>query len=446
MHAHTTLCMYELNLNTRPLYKITNNMNSDADLLSSYGPEERAHIVRLGIFMHEKGREFWSHHQMPSSSSSSLSDEFAATQLKEELDRMKERLHAVREEEFKKGELRAEGYRREAEQRRRECELERARCDKLIQGINAEVERASAARVEELGKQLVALKAKNEWYYNMYEDKSKGKHYEEELYPRLLDYNDKHMNAVWTITHVGSVLSEKTDFHFRHKELGTTVLLDTKNNLPTNPVANTADFERDVLRKETNAVGGIMLANGSICNKKRFELNKIKGGKHLVFVSGFDRDNVAFVFMLLDWLVELAQAKGDEAVQRGTLQKILITNYRKELAQIEALDKARKAAQRSIDDIVSDYLSYFNEDIEMASKSEEVGASSVRVKEKTSSDVVSIESLEQGRRVIGTRSKYYLAYDAPDPCIQYFKSNYARKQKMLQLEQCSENLILEVDA
>ena len=422
-------------------------MNSDADLLGSYSPEERAHIVRLGIFLHEQGREFWSqqqheHEQMPPS----LADEFAAAQLKEELDRMKERLHAVRDEEYKKGERRAEEYRREAEQRRRECEAERARCDKLIQGINAEVERASAARVDELGKQVAALKAKNEWYYNMYEDKSKGKHYEEELYPKLLDYNDKHMNAVWTITHVGSVLSEKTDFHFRHKELGTTVLLDTKNNLPTNPVANTADFERDVMRKETNAVGGIMLANGSICNKKRFELNRIKGGKHLVFVSGFDRDNVAFVFMLLDWLIELAQAKGDEAVQRGTLQKILITNYRKELAQLDALDRAKKVTQRALDDIVSDYLSYFNEDIEMASKSEEVGQSSVRVKEKTSAEVVSIESLEQGRRVIGTRSKYYLTYDAPDPCIQYFKSNYARKQKILQLEQCLENLILTVDA
>jgi len=413
--------------------------------LTAYSLEERAHIVRLGIFLHEQGREFWAQHQHHHHESpASLSDEFAATKLKEEVNNLKERLHAVREEEFKKGERRAEEYRREAEQRRRECEVERNRCDRLIQGINAEVERASAARVDELGKQIAALKAKNEWYYNMYEDKSKGKHYEEELYPRLLDYNDKHMNAVWTITHVGSVLSEKTDFHFRHKELGTTVLLDTKNNLPTNPVANTADFERDVLRKETNAVGGIMLANGSICNKKRFELNRIKGGKHLVFVSGFDRDNVAFVFMLLDWLLELAQKKGDEAVQRGTLQKILITNYRKELAQLDALDKSKKAAQRALDDIVADYLSYFNEDIEMASKSEEVGASSVRVKEKTSTEVVSIDALEQGRRVIGTRSKYYLTYDAPDPCIQYFKSNYARKQKMLQLS--TENLVIEVDA
>ena len=418
------------------------SLDTEADLevdLSAYGPDERMHILRLGVFMHENGREFWTQHKTPS-----LSDDFAMAKMKEEVERMKQRVHEVREEEFVKAERRVEDYRRECEARRRECEAERARCDKLIQGINTEVERASASRVEDMEKQLAEFKAKNDWYYSMYEDKSKGKNYEEELYPKLLDYNDKHMNSVWTITHVGSVLSEKTDFHFRHKELELTVLLDTKNNLPTNPVANTADFERDVLRKETNAVGGIMLANGSICNKKRFELNKTKGGKHLVFVSGFDRDNVAFVFALLDWLLELAQKRGEEAVQRGTLQKILVANYRKELAQLDALDRAKKAAQRAVDDIVSDYLSYFNEDIEMASKSEEVGASSVRVKEKTSTEVVNIEALEQGRRVIGTRSKYFLTYDAPDPCVQYFKSNYARKQKMLQLS--TENLVLDVDA
>ena len=75
-------------------------MNTDADLLSSYAPEERDHIVRLGIFLHEQGRDFWSG-RCQTSSASSLSAEFAAAQLKEELDRMKERLHAVREEEFK---------------------------------------------------------------------------------------------------------------------------------------------------------------------------------------------------------------------------------------------------------------------------------------------------------------------------------------------------------
>ena len=87
-------------------------MNSDAAELSAYAPEERAHIVRLGIFLHEQGREFWARHQHHETTAPSLADEFAAAQLKEELDRMKERLHAVREEEFKKGERRAEEYRR----------------------------------------------------------------------------------------------------------------------------------------------------------------------------------------------------------------------------------------------------------------------------------------------------------------------------------------------
>ena len=420
------------------------SQEADLDLdievdLSGYSPDERLHILRLGVFLHENGRDFWTQHKTPL-----LSDDFEMVRMKEEVDRMKQRVHDVREEEFLKAERRVDDYRRECDERRRECEAERARCDRLIQGINGEVDRASASRVTDMEKQMAELKAKNDWYFSMYEDKSKGKNYEEELYPRLLDYNDRHMNSVWTITHVGSVLSEKTDFHFRHKELELTVLLDTKNNLPTNPVANTADFERDVLRKETNAVGGIMLANGNICNKKRFELNKIKGGKHLMFVSGFDRENVAFVFMLLDWLVELAQAKSDEAVQRSTMQKILITAYRKELAQMDALDRARKVAQRAVDDIVADYQAYFNEDIEMASKADEVGQSSVRVKEKTSTEVVNIEALEEGRRVIGARSKYYLAYDAPDPCLQYFKSNYARKQKMMQLQlECPETQAME---
>jgi hypothetical protein len=32
--------------------------------------------------------------------------------------------------------------------------------------------------------------------YSIYEDKIKGKNYEEELYPKLLDYNDNHLNSV----------------------------------------------------------------------------------------------------------------------------------------------------------------------------------------------------------------------------------------------------------
>ena len=56
------------------------------DDLNAYSIEERAHIVRLGIFLHEQGREFWAQHQHHRHESpASLADEFVATKLKEEV-------------------------------------------------------------------------------------------------------------------------------------------------------------------------------------------------------------------------------------------------------------------------------------------------------------------------------------------------------------------------
>jgi hypothetical protein len=63
----------------------------------------------------------------------------------------------------------------------------------------------------------------------------------------------------------------------------------------------------------------------------------------------------------------------------------------------------------------------------MAAKSDEVQASSARVKPKTSTDIIDYDTLEKDRTVIGQRSKYYLEYGTT---IQYFKNNYARNQKV----------------
>jgi hypothetical protein len=93
----------------------------------------------------------------------------------------------------------------------------------------------------------------------------------------------------------------------------------------------------------------------------------------------------------------------------------------------------RKAAQKSIDAILSEFETHFpGEDIEIASKSDEVNASSVRNKPKTSTDIIDYTALENDRIVIGQRSKYYLEYGTT---IQYFKNNYARNQKSKSLDQ-----------
>jgi hypothetical protein len=84
-----------------------------------------------------------------------------------------------------------------------------------------------------------------------------------------------------------------------------------------------------------------------------------------------------------------------------------------------------------MDAIIAEFDTHFaGEDIEMAAKSDEVQVSSVRVKPKTSTDIIDYSVLEKGRTVIGQRSKYYLEYGTT---IQYFKNNYARNQKVTAL-------------
>jgi hypothetical protein len=84
-----------------------------------------------------------------------------------------------------------------------------------------------------------------------------------------------------------------------------------------------------------------------------------------------------------------------------------------------------------MDAILAEFNIHFpGEDIEMAAKSDEVNASSARVKPKTSTDIIDYDTLENDRTVIGQRSKYYLEYGTT---IQYFKNNYARNQKVAAL-------------
>ena len=395
--------------------------------LKDYDEQTQQHIIELGILVYDKSQAYNKSH------SPVHTNEFEFTQLKKQYENLSSRVSEIRDEEYRRGELKVTEYKDALLQ-------ERQRCDKILDALKSDTERQIAYKTEHLSKQLAELEAKNKWYYSLYEDKSKGKNYEEELFPKLLDYNDKQLNSIWQITHVGSVLSEKTDFHFRHKDLGFVLLLDTKNNLPTNPVVSTSEFERDVTRKETNAIGGIMLANGGISCKKRFEINKIQE-KYLVYVSEFERNNIGYIFSLLDLIVEMSRAV-DPTCNKETLRRILLEDYKRELSNIESLERMKKNAQKNLENIVADFATYFKEDIEMQMKNTEIQSSSVRVKPKTSTDVIDFDDMENGKTVIGNRSKYYLEYGTT---IQYFKNNYARNQKQKSLEQVGNNIIITVE-
>ena len=398
---------------------------------ATYDEATQRHIIELGCFIYAKSLE---HHR--ENHPNPAVPEANMVCLKQHVENLSTRVFEVREEEYKKGEAKVAEY-------KQQLTSERQRLDKILATIQTDTERQIASKTEHLHKKIADLETKNKWYYSLYEDKSKGKNYEEELYPKLLDYNDMQLNSIWQITHVGSVLSEKTDFHFRHKDTNVVILLDTKNNLPTNPVVSTAEFERDVLRKETNAIGGIMLANGNISCKKRFEMNRIQQ-KILVYVSCFDRDNIAYLFSLLDMILEMSRGSSLEHGSSVTsiaaveaFRTLLIADYKREQSNLDNAERLRRTAQKSIDAILSEFETHFpGEDIEIAAKSDEVTASSVRNKPKTSTDIIDYTALEKDRTVIGQRSKYYLEYGTT---IQYFKNNYARNQKVKSLEEQQSN-------
>jgi flagellar hook-associated protein FlgK len=415
---------------------------------TTYDEATQRHIIELGCFIYTKSLEHYRDINPSTTTVVAASAVIDANtvHLKQQLEILSTRVFEVREEEYKKGEAKLAEY-------KQQLTAERQRLDKLLTAIQSDTDRQITAKTEHLNKKIADLESKNKWYYSLYEDKSKGKNYEEELYPKLLDYNDTHLNSIWQITHVGSVLSEKTDFHFRHKDMNVVILLDTKNNLPTNPVVSTAEFERDVLRKETNAIGGVMLANGNIACKKRFEINKVQQ-KTLVYVSSYDRNNIGFLFSLLDMIVEMARGSSQSlehdglssaaatAAMTAAFRELLISEYKREQSNLDNAERLRKSAQKSIDAILSEFETHFpGEDIEIAAKSDEVTASSVRIKPKTSTDIIDYTVLEKDRTVIGQRSKYYLEYGTT---IQYFKNNYARNQKVKSLEERPEAAAPEV--
>jgi hypothetical protein len=410
---------------------------------AEYDESTQKHIIDLGCFIYEKSLEhiretvpFTSADATSADATSAVAGtaavhwakEYEYNQLKQQASNLSTRVFEVREEEYKKGEAKAAEY-------KQQLAAERQRLDKILAMIQSDTDRQITAKTDHLNKKIADLETKNKWYYSLYEDKSKGKNYEEELYPKMLDYNDAHLNSIWQITHVGSVLSEKTDFHFRHKDTNAVILLDTKNNLPTNPVVSTAEFERDILRKETAAIGGIMLANGNISCKKKFEINRLQQ-KTLVYVSEFERNNIAYLFSLLDMIVEMsrndASASASASQTKEVLRTLLIADYKREQSNMDNIERMRKSTQKAIDAILAEFDTHFaGEDIEIAAKSDEVSTSSARIKPKTSTDIIDYPALEKDRTVVGQRSKYYLEYGTT---IQYFKNNYARNQKSKSLE------------
>ena len=413
------------------------NINEDnkyMEKLKEYDLKAQEYIINMGSFMYDKSREYFEKEFTEETVLEKWSAEYETQKVMEEKIKWELRF---REKEKESRELRDEIYKaRDEEREKAEKNLEYFKTKEMlmIKNRKEEIEEAISINQKTLRERVNELEKKNKWYFDLYESKEKGTNYEEELYPKMLDYNDKYLNSIWEIQHIGQVMSEKADFHFKNKLTNKVIILDTKNNLPTNPIAKVENFERDVTDKRTNAIGGIMLANGKICNKKKFEINILKD-KYLVYVSNFERENIEFIFSILDQITDLSNLK-EETGDKNKLREILLDTYKRETIALENLEKQKKIIEKILNDLAEDYQKYFDEDITMDIKKKEISSSSVRIRDKTSTAIVDYEELEKERKVIGQRTKYYLQYVDKKGVkkVQYFSNNYARGQKVKSLE------------
>jgi hypothetical protein len=413
------------------------NVNEDnkyMEKLKEYDLKAQEYIINMGSFMYDKSMEYFEKEFTEETVLEKWSAEYETQKVIEEKKKLEQK---IREKEQEARELRDEVYKaRDEEREKAEKNLEYFKTKEMlmIQNRKEEIEEAISINQKTLRERVNELEKKNKWYFDLYESKEKGTNYEEELYPKMLDYNDKYLNSIWDIQHIGQVMSEKADFHFKNKLTNQVIILDTKNNLPTNPIAKVENFERDVTDKRTNAIGGIMIANGKICNKKKFEINILKD-KYLVYVSNFERDNIEFIFSILDQITDLSNMK-EGTGDKNKLREILLDTYKRETIALENLEKQKKIIEKILNDLAEDYQKYFDEDITMDIKKKEISSSSVRIRDKTSTAIVDYEELEKERKVIGQRTKYYLQYVDKKGIkkVQYFSNNYARGQKVKSLE------------
>jgi len=306
----------------------------------------------------------------------------------------------------------------------------------LLSLFDSQVAQQVSQRVEGYKKQNDELRLKNDYYYNLYVDKSKGKFYETELYPRLLEYNTKYMGGQWVIEHVGSSASEKCDFMFKHKDSDAIILLDTKNNIQSQSVNNVDvdKFIRDVSLVENNAIGGILLANSRVCNKREFEINDHQG-RTLVFISNFNQNNVGFIFSLLE-LIYHKYKDDQQEIDMVRVKQSVVDDIKFLKERCNSVTTEKRKLDGYLLQLENRFIELYGQRVEeWENHSANVSTFKTQLHE-TQSMVLDFDTLEEGRRIIGKRSNYYLCYDDPKngiKKIQYFRDNSKRNTKITKL-------------
>lgn len=320
------------------------------------------------------------------------------------------------------------------------CQLEKLNEEKknIIENFNERIKEDVIKETKYLKDEIKELKNKNDYYYNLYVDKNKGKLYEEILYNSLTNINNNKLNNIYEINYIGSALSEKTDFQIYNKISKTIILLDTKNNITSKPVGkiDIDKFIHDVTLIENNAIGGILLANNKISGKSNYELIR-NNDKIFIYVSNFSFDNVEFIFTLIE-IIETLNSENNNNYNIEIIKNDYIDSYVFLKERINNLNNEKRKVNNQLNTLGQKYFSIYKQDIEIEiSKNNKTTTN--KENNNNNNEVLNFDELEKDRIVIGKRTKYYLQFEENNQKkIQYFSNNNPKNKKIKQLEKNNE--------
>jgi|UniRef100_A0A6C0CJU3 hypothetical protein len=415
------------------IYKINKNIkiiegNKYMEKLKEYDLNAQEYIINMGSFMYDKSRKYFEKEFTEETVLEKWSSEHETQKVIEEKKKLEYKLREKENDIIEKTkqitEMRDEVYKaRDEEREKAEKNLEYFKRKELLMINNRKEEIREALDISEknLKERILDLEKKCKEYNEMYVVASKGKKYETDIFKCLIEYNDEKLNSLWEISHVGNV-PMKTDFLFKNKLNGKTILLDTKNNNPNSGVQKVGldKFKRDVERLENNAIGGILLANSCIYTKSNYEVNR-EGDKYLIYIGCFEMNNIPLIFNTLNMIMEYNKC-GEEIKTTDNLREIIKEMYVYEKEKKEKINKEGITIDQRIRYLTLEYNNLFKRDIELDCNNKK------EIKE------IYFEEVESGRTIIGEKSKNFVQYEEDgNKFIKYFKTKVeaSRFQKKL---------------
>ena len=392
--------------------------------LSQYSNKEQDFIIDIGLFNYKKSKQF-----IEKNNSENYYEKWENEDNKKELLSLKEKIFAMEKEFNVKMNEKIQYYEKKIEKSENERES-------LLKIFENNVNMRVSETVKGYKERIVELEKKNKYYYDLYIAKEKGINYEKELGDLLKEYNTKYFNDVWKITHVGQLLSGKGDFNMYHKDLKCNILLDMKNNLSHKPVSNIdiEKFRKDVFRNESNFVAGIMIANNNICTKKCFEFEKVKD-KFLLYISNYDKKNIGFLYSILNIIIERIDEKSNK-MDENDIKNAMKEQYIFLKNMLSSNNKQKRKIEEKIEDLINKYKQYFKDDLEINTEKTKV------LQKKGEEMIVDFEKLEEGRKKVGKRSKYWLIFDKNGKeTVQYFQGNHTKNKKLEKLNKMNQKII-----